>query len=59
MREEDNVLFIFLTFFKILKLSITNFLLDLLSLKDINLEISVFLKISVFLRLLSFNREGV
>ena len=53
MREGDNVSFISLIFFRALKLSFINFFLGLLSLKDIDLEIDV------FLRLLSLNRESV
>ena len=57
VREKDNVSFIFLVFFRVLKLKIINFFLSLLSLKDINLKISVFLRIDIFLKLLSLNRE--
>lgn len=57
MREEDNVSFISLTSLRVLKLSIINFFRDLLSLKDIDLEIDVSLRIDIFLRLLSLNRE--
>ena len=65
MREKDNVSFISLIFFRALKLNFINFFLDLLNLKDINLEIDVSLRINVFLRtnvfleLLSLNRENV
>ena len=57
MREEDNVSFISLISLRVLKLSIINFFRDLLSLKDIDLEIDVSLRIDIFLRLLSLNRE--
>ena len=57
MREEDNVLFISLIFFRALKLSFIDFFLNLLSLKDIDLKIDVSLEIDIFLRLLSLNRE--
>ena len=59
MREEDNVSFISLIFFRALKLSFINFFLNLLSLKDIDLKINVSLRIDVFLRLLSLNQESV
>ena len=57
MKEEDNISFISLISLRVLKLNIINFFLDLLSLKDIDLEINVSLRVNVSLRLLSLNRE--
>ena len=59
MRGGDNVSFISLIFFKALKLNFIDFFLNLLSLKDIDLEIDVSLRINVSLRSLSLNRENV